>query len=71
MLKISIEDAQLQRNLRQLADRDARQAVVWALNDTADDILTHVSARMDEVFDRRIPLRAFPFRHPWRIACPA
>lgn len=52
MLKISIDDDQLQRNLRQLGDKDARQAVVWALNDTADDVLKHVQARMGEVFDR-------------------
>lgn len=52
MLKVSIDDADLQRNLRQLADRDARQAAVWALNDTATDVLTHVQDRMGEVFDR-------------------
>lgn len=52
MLKISIDDADLQRNLRQLADKDARMAASWALNDTAADVLTHVQGRMDEVFDR-------------------
>lgn len=52
MLKISLDDQALQRNLRQLADRDAKQAVAWALNDTADDVLKHVQDRMDQVFDR-------------------
>lgn len=52
MLKLTIDDAQLQRNLRQLGEKDARQAAVWALNDTADDVLKHVQGRMDEVFDR-------------------
>ncbi|TJZ86148.1 hypothetical protein [Paracoccus hibiscisoli] len=52
MLKISIDDADLQRNLRQLADKDARQAATWALNDTAADVLKHVQDRMDQVFDR-------------------
>ncbi|MFN3273673.1 MAG: hypothetical protein ACK41U_03300 [Paracoccus sp. (in: a-proteobacteria)] len=37
MPKISIDDAELQRNLRQLADRDARVAASGALKDTADD----------------------------------
>ncbi|WP_411839235.1 hypothetical protein [Paracoccus sp. ME4] len=52
MLKITIDDADLQRNLRQLADKDARMAAVWALNDTAADVLEHVHANMDRVFDR-------------------
>ncbi|WP_245894573.1 hypothetical protein [Paracoccus indicus] len=52
MLKLAINDADLQRNLRQLADKDARQAAAWALNDTAADVLTHVQNRMDAVFDR-------------------
>ncbi|MFN3275457.1 MAG: hypothetical protein ACK41U_12355 [Paracoccus sp. (in: a-proteobacteria)] len=52
MLRISIDDADLQRNLRQLADKDARVAASWALNDTAADVLKHVQERMDDVFDR-------------------
>ena len=29
-LSITLDDADLQRNLRQLADKDARQAAAWA-----------------------------------------
>lgn len=52
MLTIRIDNEALQRNLRQLGGRDAKQAAVWALNDTAADVLKHVHDRMDQVFDR-------------------
>ncbi|SIS98357.1 hypothetical protein [Paracoccus saliphilus] len=52
MLQLSLDDRALQANLRRLSDRDARTAAVWALNDTADDVLKHVQGRMDQVFDR-------------------
>lgn len=52
MLRVATDDAELQRNLKQLVDKDARRAASWALNDTADDVLKHVQDRMDQVFDR-------------------
>ncbi|WP_245999204.1 hypothetical protein [Paracoccus methylarcula] len=52
MPTLSLDDRALQANLRRLADRDAKMAAVWALNDTADDVLAHVQGRMDQVFDR-------------------
>ncbi|SCY61752.1 hypothetical protein [Paracoccus tibetensis] len=52
MLRVATDDAELQRNLKQLIDKDARRAASWALNDTADDVLKHVQDRMDRVFDR-------------------
>ncbi|RJE84021.1 hypothetical protein [Paracoccus onubensis] len=52
MLKIAIEDRQLRKNMRQLAERDVRWAAKFALDDTAVDVLTHVQDRMGEVFDR-------------------
>lgn len=52
MFKLSLDDRELQLNLRRLAEHDARMAAVWALNDTADDVLEHVQGRMDQSFDR-------------------
>ena len=52
MLKITLDDRELQAHLSRLSDRQVRIAGSWALNDTARDVLTHVQRRMDEVFDR-------------------
>lgn len=52
MLKLEVDDRELQASFKQLADRDIRIAATWALNDTAKDVLTHVQDRMDRVFDR-------------------
>ncbi|MDS9468201.1 hypothetical protein RGQ15_11550 [Paracoccus sp. MBLB3053] len=52
MLRISIDDRQLQDSLKQLGERDIAIAATWALNDTARDVLEHVQHRMDQVFDR-------------------
>jgi hypothetical protein len=38
--------------LQFLSDRDVKIAATWALNDTADDVLTDIKNRMDVVFDR-------------------
>lgn len=64
MLKITVDDADLQEGLRVLAERDIRVAATWALNDTAADVLQHVQDRMDEVFDRptRFTKNAFTVR---------
>ena len=51
-MKTLIDDADLQRSLRQLADKDVRQTTAWALNDTAADVFKHVQDRMVQVFDR-------------------
>lgn len=40
------------RNIRVVERSQLPQATVWALNDTAQDILSHVQERMDVVFDR-------------------
>jgi hypothetical protein len=50
---------------RDLRDRDIRIAGVWALNDTAADVLSFIQGRMDVVFDRptRFTKNAF---HVWR-----
>ncbi|WP_246588085.1 hypothetical protein [Paracoccus bogoriensis] len=52
MLKLSFEDEQVKRNIRQLAEKDVRRAAAWSLNDTAQDVLDHMQSRMDQVFDR-------------------
>lgn len=52
MPSFTLDARALQSNLRRLSDRDATMAAVWALNDTADDVLKHVQERMDQVFDR-------------------
>lgn len=64
MLKISVDDRELQANLSRLADRDINVAATWALNDTAADVLKHVQDRMGEVFDRptRFTKNAFTIR---------
>lgn len=45
----------MQAHLSRLSDRQVRIAGSWALNDTARDVLTHVQAQMDVVFDRPTP----------------
>ena len=64
MLILTIDDRDLQENLRALADRKINIAASWALNDTAKDVLTHVQDRMQAVFDRptRFTLNAFTIR---------
>lgn len=64
MISITVDDATLRANMRQLRDRDMRTASSWALNDTASDVLAHVQARMGEVFDRptRFTKNAFMVR---------
>ncbi|MFG6080970.1 hypothetical protein ACEUZ9_001585 [Paracoccus litorisediminis] len=64
MLILTIDDRDLQENLRALADRKINIAASWALNDTAKDVLTHVQDRMQAVFDRptRYTLNAFTIR---------
>lgn len=52
MLKIGVDDAELRRNLKHMAEKDVGRAASWALNDTADDVLAHVQSRIDQVFDR-------------------
>lgn len=64
MISITVDDSTLRANMRKLRDRDVRTASSWALNDTASDVLAHVQARMDEVFDRptRFTKNAFTIR---------
>lgn len=52
MFSITVDDRQLRRNMRDLSDRQIRWAGKYALDDTAQDVLTHIQARMDDVFDR-------------------
>lgn len=61
MIKITVEDRLLRRNLAQLADKDIRWAAKDALDSTAQDVLDHVRGRMARVFDRptRFTLNAF------------
>lgn len=64
MISITLSDKALQAHLSQLSDRQIRWAAKYALDDTASDVLTHVQARMDEVFDRptRFTKNAFMVR---------
>lgn len=55
MLALTLDDREMQAHLSRLSDRQVRIAGSWALNDTARDVLAHVQARMDQVFDRPTP----------------
>ncbi|WJS86711.1 hypothetical protein [Paracoccus sp. TOH] len=55
MLKLTLNDWEMQAHLSRLSGRQVRIAGSWALNDTARDVLAHVQGRMDEVFDRPTP----------------
>jgi hypothetical protein len=61
MLFMSIDTSDLDRGLNDVARRQLAQATVWALNDTAGDVLDHMQTRMGAVFDRptRFALNAF------------
>lgn len=52
MFSIRVDDRELRRNLKQLADRDINTAASWALNDTATDVRDHIHDRIGKVFDR-------------------
>lgn len=52
MINITVDDRQLRKNMRNLAEREVRWAAKFALDNTAADVLAHVQARMDQVFDR-------------------
>ena len=41
--------------LQALASKDVAVATVWALNDTATDVVDHIKTRMNVVFDRPTP----------------
>lgn len=64
MLKISVDDHEIDAAFKRLSGRDLAVAASWALNDTAADVLEHVQKRMDEVFDRptRFAKNAFTVR---------
>lgn len=51
-MHITLDTAALHADLDRLAKRQIPQAVVWALNDTAKDVLAHVQKQMEVVFDR-------------------
>lgn len=61
MFNLSLDDADLQGNLRQLSDRQIKWAAKDALDKTAGDVLAGIHARMDAVFDCPTPFtkRAF------------
>ncbi|WP_233270449.1 hypothetical protein [Chachezhania sediminis] len=52
MLSMRVNDRVFLEAARDLSRKDAKTAAVWALNDTADDVLAHMQGRMDVVFDR-------------------
>ncbi|NVK57315.1 MAG: hypothetical protein HWE26_17060 [Alteromonadaceae bacterium] len=47
-----VDDRAFLEAAKNLSERDAKTAAVWALNDTADDVLQHMQGRMDVVFDK-------------------
>jgi hypothetical protein len=49
---ITVDQSEVLRGFRTLEQRQIPQATVWALNDTAADILKDIQDRMDVVFDR-------------------
>lgn len=64
MITVSLDDREIDAAFKRLSGRDLAVAASWALNDTATDVLDHVQARMDEVFDRptRFAKNAFTVR---------
>lgn len=64
MLKLSVDDQEVQRALKNLSERDVKVAITWALNDTAEEVLKHVQDRIGQVFDRptRFTKNAFTVR---------
>lgn len=52
MVSMTINMDDLERGLSNVERKQLPQAMVWALNDTAADVLDHMRGRMDRVFDR-------------------
>lgn len=65
MFNLSFEPRDLERGLLSVERTQVPVATMWALNDTAKDVLEHMQSRMDVVFDRptRFTKNAF---HVWR-----
>lgn len=61
MVTLSIDSSDLMRGMTAAEKRQVPQAAVWALNDTAYEVLDHVRDRMGREFDRptRFALNAF------------
>ena len=51
-MKFTLDDGAFLVMLNELSNRDLKIAAVWALNDTAADVLKDQQNRMDTVFDR-------------------
>lgn len=64
-LSIRMEDSGIGEALARLSGGDVRRAVSWALNDTAQDVLSHIQERMGSVFDRPTPFTKSAFM-VWR-----
>jgi hypothetical protein len=51
LLSIHFDPKDLERGLTDVEKRQLPITTVWALNDTAVDVLNHMKSRMDQVFD--------------------
>lgn len=51
-MDVTLDTKAFADDLRRLEQRQIPQAIAWALNDAAKDVLDHVQSRMDVEFDR-------------------
>jgi len=51
-LEFTLDTRRFEADLRRVDQRQMPQAIAWALNDAAKDVLEHVQGRMEVVFDR-------------------
>ena len=51
-LSLEIDPSHFLKRSTEIEQKQLPQATVWALNDTANDVLEHIKGRMDVVFDR-------------------